>query len=123
MSKTSTYAIYRRPYLEVSDKSYKNIITINTMPAGPLSSIVQKVRFEQLSPFKKNTEYACDYGFCSLTNPGRLMNIEELPNLISYLTTNGYTINTKITNVINSNDSLVNTSNNNLIFFINYVCN
>ena len=116
----NTYAIYRRPYLEPTTQSYKNIITIDQMPEGPLSSIVRKVRFIPLSPFKQYNNEGCAFGFDSLINPGSLMKIEELPNLISFLSCNNYVVDTKITKIINSNDAAINTSNNNLLFFITY---
>jgi hypothetical protein len=121
---TTTYSIYRRSYLEPTIQSYINIITINRMPNGPLSSIIKKVRFLPLSPFKEyNRQERCGFAFNSLTNPGTVMKIEELPDLISFLSCNNYIVDTKLTKIINSNDAAINTANNNLLFFITYTKN
>ena len=119
----ATYSIYRRSYLEPTLQSYVNIISINRMPIGPLASIVKKVRFLPLSPFKEYNNDGCAFAFNSLTNPGTVMKIEELPDLITFLSYNNYTVDTKLTKIINSNDAAINTMTNNLLFFITYTKN
>lgn len=116
----NTYSIYRRSYLEPTSKTYTNIISINRMPNGPLSSIVKKVRFLPLSPFKEYNNEGCVFAFNSLTNPSTVMKIEELSDLISFLSCNNYIVDTKLTKIINSNDAAINTTTNNLLFFITY---
>ena len=50
-----------------------------------------------------------------------LMLVDEIPDLFSYLLSNGYTIDTKITNMLNKSDIQFDTQNGKtLICFITY---
>ena len=40
----TTYALYSQPYLDKKCQCYKNIITINLQPKGPLETLVRKIR-------------------------------------------------------------------------------
>jgi hypothetical protein len=48
-----TVALFSEPYLDTYNQCYKNIITLNLPPQGPLANIVRKVQFTPLSPFKQ----------------------------------------------------------------------
>lgn len=128
-----TVALFSEPYLDTYNQCYKNIITLNAPPQGPLRNIVRRVNFTPLSPFKQPgpcekikmcglaliSENSCYKNGCNL------MVVDEVPNLFSYLMTNGYNIDTKITNMLNKTDLQFNGNINGnngktLICFITY---
>jgi hypothetical protein len=115
------------------DQSYRNIVTINLMPVGPLARFVRRIQLPYLSPFQfggsggdysglssvgrgaKQCVFAlislrgltCGQGqgqsnFCGNRNNG-LMDVSEVPDLFSFLLSNGYKIDTSLTQMINSN--------------------
>ena len=124
-----TFSLYSQPYLDTYNQCYKNIVTINAIPKGPLASIVKRIQFPALSEFK-------DYGSCNSTKKcglallsiddtcfckNDLMDVNEVPNLISYLLSNGYTVDTNITKMLNQSDIRFQTNNANiLICFVTY---
>jgi hypothetical protein len=126
----TTYALYSQPYLDKKCQSYKNIVTINLYPKGPLEKYVRKTQFYPLSPFQQAGP-CVSYNKCGLvltslnnfcnTNCDDLMIVDEVPNLIAFLMTNGYNVDTSITKMFNASDIRFNTNNQNkLIAFITY---
>lgn len=130
-----TVSLFSQPYLDSYNQCYKNIITVNTMPQGPLSKFVRRVQFPPLSEFKssnncnpnKNCGLALisinnDYNSYSINNNGsNLMIVDETPDLITFLLSNGYTVDTSITKMFNASDIRFQTDNSNkLICFITY---
>ena len=127
----TTYALYSQPYLDRKCQCYKNIVTINLYPKGPLEKYVRQIQFNPLSPFKQPGPCVsynnCGLVLTSLSNNcynncgGDLMIVDEVPNLIAFLMTNGYTVDTSITKMFNASDIRFNTTNQNkLIAFITY---
>ena len=96
----TTYALYSQPYLDKKCQCYKNIITINLQPKGPLETLVRKIQFNPLSPFQQKGPCVpynnCGLALKSLNNfcngCDDLMIVDEVPNLIAFLMTNGYTV-------------------------------
>lgn len=113
------------------DQSYRNIVTINLMPVGPLSRFVRRIQLPYLSPFQfggSGGDYSglssvgrgakqCVLALISLRgltcgqgqgygqgyrNNG-LMDVSEVPDLFSFLLSNGYKIDTSLTKMMNSN--------------------
>jgi hypothetical protein len=113
-----TYAIYSQPYFDTKTQSYRNIITINILPNGPFASLVTRVNFASLSPYKER-DSSCGFAVISIKNKRELMPIDELPMLFSFLMTNGYTIDTSLTKMLHISDIQMKSSNN-LISFILY---
>ena len=93
---------------------YKRIITTNMEPNGPLKSLTKRIHTTKLTPFKDpynptgSTQHSCIYSIQSLIDPHKLMTQDEVPELMAYLMSNNYTINTTITDMINSNKKLSN---------------
>ena len=123
--------LFSQPYLDKVNQCYKNIITINLMPQGPLSQLVRRIQTPPLSEFKQLGPCSrindCVLALISLNNNNcekngsNLMVVDELPNLISFLFTNGYTIDTSLTKMFNTSDIRFQTENqNNLICFVTY---
>ena len=116
----NTISLFTQPYLDTYNQCYKNIVTINLVPQGPLQNLIRRVRLNKLSPFKQagpcNPIQKCDFALASLSflgygpmnscgkNACNLMTADEIPTLFSYLLSTGYTIDTKITNMLNKSD-------------------
>ncbi len=132
-----TVTLFSQPFLDTYNQCYKNIVTINLMPQGPLGQFVRRVQFPPLSTFKQpgpcsrinncglalttlNGFYNNNYNCCN-QNCSNLMVVDEVPALMSYLLSNGYTINTSITKMLNTSDIRFETENaNKLICIITY---
>lgn len=117
-----------RPYLFGCE--YDNIITINLFPKGPLAKIVRQVNFSnnKLSDFT-DYENKCGYALLSLRGVGggagcggkknhHLMTANEIPDLFSFLLSNGYKIDTSLTKMMNNSNIQINM--NNIVAFITY---
>ena len=121
-----TFTITTRPYYDQYSQCYKNILLINIMPNGPLRLFVRRIRFPRLSTLHINWQGQgnCNnidtcgfvlhrFGFC---NDGQnignnnydsgcnLMTPNDIPDLISFLLSNGYQIETQITNMLNQSE-------------------
>jgi len=129
-----TVSLFSQPYLDTYNQCYKNIVVINLMPQGPLADIVRLTQFPPLSEFKApgpcSPMKTCGYALMSLGGSGfgccskngcDLMVVDEVPDLISYLVSNNYTVDTSITKMFNGSDIRFNTNNGNkLICFTTY---
>lgn len=133
MNSYKTVSLSSQPYLDTYNKCYKNIVTINLLPQGPLSTLVRRINFPKLSPFKQtgscNTIKQCGLSLLSLEECNscnykfgtNLMVVDEIPNLFSFLLSNNYTIDTSVTKMLNQSDIRFNTNDGNkLICFITY---
>lgn len=128
-----TISLFSQPYLDRYEQCYKNIVVVNLKPMGPLSDLIRPVKFPPLSEFGqlsncscppfKNCGYAikslngCNYG--STKYDRDLMVVDEIPDLISFLKNNDYSIDTSTTKMFNTSEIKFN-NDNKLIFFITY---
>lgn len=140
----TTYTLFSRPYLDTYNQCYKNIVTINLEPKGPLAKIVRRINFVPLSTFKQpgpcsriqncglgvvslhngcdsyDTVYR-DYGYSNYKNGCNLMVVDEVPDLFSFLLSHGYKIDTSLTKMMNGSDIRFQTNNSDkIIAFITY---
>jgi hypothetical protein len=95
------------PYYDRFNQCYKNILSVNAIPKGPLSKFVRKIKYDKLSPFQKNgpcyTYDSCKYVIISMDNVcNDFMTQEQIYNLTSFLLSNGYQIENQITNTLNN---------------------
>ena len=133
IQESKTVSLFSQPYLDTYNKCYKNIVVVNLKPQGPLAQLVRFVKFPPLSEFKQQGPCSpikqCGYalmslGTCSMgcgIGGDDLMVVDEIPNLISYLASNGYTVDTSITKMFNDSDIRFDTNiGNKLICFITY---
>lgn len=134
---SKTISLFSQPYLDTINQCYMNIVVVNLIPEGPLANIVKRIQFPPLSPFKQQYTSPCSpiktcgYALMSLNNTdggggcmcnsNNLMVVDEVPTLISYLLSNGYTVDTSITKMFNTSDIRFNTNDGNkLICFTTY---
>ena len=126
------FALYSQPYLTNYGYNgcYRNIITLNMFPQGPLSKLVVRTQFRPLSEFQTfggdcDERKTCGLALRSLRGSSNgcgsgLMSVEELPDLYSFLVSNGYKIETSLTKMTNASKIQLNNENNNaeLICFV-----
>jgi len=117
MSNPRTFTIISSPYYDRNCQQYQNILMVNTVPEGPLGAFIRKIQIPRLH--REATSYSSIEG-CGLaiTNPffnhvynsfsnnnnhckNGLMTPNEIPDLYSFLTSNGYQIETQLTNMLN----------------------
>ena len=131
MREAKTVSLFSQPYLDRINQCYKNIVTINLPPQGPLAELVRFIQFPKLSEFKQdapcNKIKQCGYALtsldgCSVNRCGdNLMTVDEVPTLISFLVSNGYTVDTSITKMFNQSEIRFDTNTGNkLICFVTY---
>ena len=126
MQDYKTVSLFSQPYLDTYNQCYKNIVVVNLPPQGPLRNLVRKVNFPPLSQFKQPGPCTplkkCGYALISLCGGcNNLMVVDEVPNLISYLLSSGYKVDTSITKMFNSSELRFDTNNKNqLICVITY---
>ena len=124
-----TYAFYSQPFLTNYgyDGCYRTIITINMFPQGPLARLVTRARFKPLSHFQAwggecDPRKRCGLALRSLGGSCGLMSVDELPELYSFLLSNGYKIDTSLTKMTNQSSVVLNNGNNcaQLLFFATF---
>jgi hypothetical protein len=122
-----TVTLFSQPFLDTYNQCYKNIVTINLLPQGPLAQLVRKVQFPPLSQFKQPGPCSrinnCGLTLTTLNNIcnkgcSGFMIVDEVPNLLSFLMSNGYSINTSITKMLNTSDIRFETENANKIICV-----
>jgi len=116
-----TFLLSSMPYLDQYNNCYKNILTININPIGPLKSIVRRINPPKLSIFKEPSpccpNQTCYYAVKSFNNPQELLCLDEIPILFNFLLTNQYKIDNSLTKLMN-NSSIKMT--NPILCFITY---
>ena len=122
-----TVTLFSQPFLDTYNQCYKNIVTINLIPQGPLAQLVRRVQFPPLSQFKQPGPCSrinnCGLALTTLNNIcnkgcSGFMVVDEVPNLLSFLMTNGYSINTSITKMLNTSDIRFETEHANKIICV-----
>ena len=131
------YTLTTQPYLDRFNQCYKNIIMINRVPEGPLRHFVQRIQLGPLSPFQCY-QNACEplqkcglaltsighnvsngYGYEYGNKCNSWMTPNEIPDLFSFLVSNGYRIDTSITKMMNNSD--IKLTNKNILCFFSYI--
>lgn len=111
MQGIKTFTITSQPYYDQYNQCYKNIMMVNVEPQGPLRRLVRRIKLPKLSPFQ--VEGPCNpIQKCGLALQGlnysncnnNLMTPNEIPDLISFLQSNGYQIETQLTNMLNQSE-------------------
>ena len=120
---SSLFVLYSRPFLDRYDQCYKNIITLNVLPNGPLRAFVRRAHFPCLSQFKEPLcEERCGFALKKFGYNGEhWMTVNDVPDLFSFLVLHGYKIDTSLTKMMNTSDVRFHTENaNKIICFVTY---
>jgi hypothetical protein len=104
-----TFTITSSPYYDRCSQQYQNILMLNIEPEGPLRLFVRRLQLPRLTPFQtEKSEETCGLvltNFLNNQNQNRnrngLMTPNDIPDLYSFLTANGYQIDTQLTNMMN----------------------
>lgn len=129
-----TFTISSQAFYDEYNKCYKNILMVNLEPSGPIRRITRRIKLPKLSPFQAespcNPIQKCGLAIQSLKNRNdysnqiinkcgcNWMTPDEIPDLITYLVSNGYQIETQLTNMLNQSDIRMN--NNKIAFMVTY---
>ena len=137
----NTISLFSQPYYDPCSQCYLNIVTMNLPPRGPLLKLTRRVKLYPLSEFKEPGNctrlQSCGLGLRSMrllygfgggggynnnsSSCSHLMTVDEVPDLFSFLLSNGYTIDTSITKMMNQSSIRYKTNNSNeLIALITY---
>lgn len=116
MNYPGTFTITTQPFYDQYNQCYKNILMTNIEPEGPLRRLVRKIQLPRLSPFQDQGPCSnipkCGLALTNLYNSNcnsnsicnGLMTPNEIPDLYSFLTANGYQIDTQLTNMMNQSE-------------------
>lgn len=118
-STSNTIVFYLEPILNSYHKTYQNIITVSSIPPGPLSDLVASMSLPKLSPFQHvgtftppvTAPYNCVNVLLrypktlvnhrpSMKNIDSFMTMEDIPSVLSYLSSNGYTIEKDLSDIM-----------------------
>lgn len=118
--KTYVYTLTSQPYYDTCKQCYRNILTLNKEPIGPLKTIVKRINPPLLSPFQEPPMNCCNQDKCvyAIYDKDELACVNSIPELFSYLISNGYQIDTSLTTMMQKSQVKIN--NNSLICFISY---
>ena len=99
------------PFYDTGTQCYKNIITINALPKGPLRRIIRRIQFNKLGPDRGYSRCTpvrkCGLALINFGMgccQGNWMSPNEIPDLFSFLAESGYTIDTSVTNMMSLGD-------------------
>ena len=108
----SSVVLYLEPLLNTYCKTYQNVITLSSIPSGPLADLVTPISSAKLSPFQDSVgscvfvllrypKNVCGGGRPSFKNSDYFMGADDIPSVFSYLQSNGYSIDTDLTKMLN----------------------
>jgi len=107
------YFLYQSIYLDTHEKTYMPIISIEPVPdsSSILYNMITTVRMAKLSTFKQlgpGEDYKpCLCVFKSLHNNSRIMKINELPHLLSYLYSKNCKIEKDVTKILDRSNIMM----------------
>ena len=103
-----TFTITSNPYYDQYCKQYQNILMVNIVPDGPLGAFIRKIQLPRL--YREGSNYngvdGCGLAISNFLpnntfKKNGLLTPNEIPDLYSFLTANGYQIDTQLTNMMN----------------------
>lgn len=103
------YSVSTKVYLDKIQKCYYRILTLNTMPDGPLKNIVSRVKREKLSEFEgfgnqgnRNCDMRdyCYYAIKDPNNPHDFLCVDAVNDLFEFALNNGYTVDTELSKLL-----------------------
>ena len=120
----NVFTINSQPFYDEFNQCYKNALSVNVEPNGPLRLFIRNRKIPRLSPFQ--TETACNpiekcgifIASMKMRNCCDLMTPDEIPDLMTFLMQNGYQVETQITNMLNQSE--IKLSNKKIAFMVTY---
>lgn len=115
-SSSGSVVLYLEPVLNSYFKSYQNILTVSSVPSGPLKNMVSRIKFPKLSEFSTFSSFSPASIECgtyvlgrytssiNMSNSDAFMYADDIPSVLSYLQTNGYTIDTSLTTMLQKSE-------------------
>jgi hypothetical protein len=107
------YSLVGAPFYDERNQCYKKIIRINKMPVGNLTQIVKRIRSPRLSHFDVDDACCgsggsggggcytpCIFAVFHPNQRNKLLTVDELPDLMTFLVDNGYIIDTSISKML-----------------------
>ena len=108
--------LYLEPFLNTFHKTYQTIVTLSSIPPGPLAEMVTQISTSKLSPFQHISPFSQTSSNClhvllrypkssignasSIKNSEHFMGPEDIPSIFSYLYSNGYVVDTQLTKIL-----------------------
>lgn len=129
------FSIFLESILDSYSQTYLQVITLSSMPSGPLASMVKIIYSPKLSPFIVANYNEGQHNNClhilfrypvemcnSLKNTSNYMFSHDIPAVFSYLTDNGYIIDKDVSKIMNNSHVSISStgSNRRFICFVNY---
>ena len=123
-----TTVMYLEPILNSYYKTYQNVITFNHIPSGPIREMVTTISPPQLSTFQSFSPFYGNGGgglencvpilmrypigtngvasgySAFIKNMDAVMGSDDIPSVLSYLLENGYSVDTKMTRMLQSSE-------------------
>jgi len=117
----NSFVLYLEPVLNTYYQTYQNIITISTMPSGPLAELVTMMNTSKLSPFQEFGQFStpnfgrgggCTYvllrypkSVCGISgnigkNTDYFMGADDIPSVLAYLNKHGYKVDVGLTKML-----------------------
>lgn len=122
-SSNQSFVLYLEPIYNPVLQIYQNVITLNCVPAGPVSNMVSHINLPKLSPFQQATPNydGSNCVFVLLRHPvskigsgnsafkwnGAFMGSDDIPSVFSYLQTHGYQVDTNTTTMLQTGQVVV----------------
>jgi hypothetical protein len=110
-----TYTLSKSIYYNNCTQQYENIITIDRIPEGNLRKFVRQIKPNRERWGRREPGLCCLYGF--LGENKEYLTVNDIPYFYSFLLSNNYIIDTKLTNMTNFSGIKLNP---NLICFVSY---
>ena len=107
-----TYTVYLEPFLNTYYKEYQNILTVDRAPGGAIGAYLKRVNAPVLSPFNTFPSALSPVNNClcafvrnpngfTMKNNNPFLNERDIPSLLSFLRTNGYSVDMETVKIMN----------------------
>ena len=107
-----TYTVHLEPFLNTHYKEYQNILTVDRTPGGAIGAYVKRVNAPVLSPFNTFPSALSPVNNClcafvrnpngfTMKNNNPFLNERDIPSLLSFLRTNGYSVDMETVKIMN----------------------
>ena len=103
---SNTFTLFLEPILDPQTQEYLNVITLSCIPRGDLAANIQRISLPKLSPFENNSNRTnCtivlrrnNFTWSSFSH--KYMVADDIPEVLEYLCSHGYTIRQDFTNIM-----------------------